>query len=93
MNRRILLASLLVLALSLLAALSSVLVWAPQAVAEEVLAVETSAIDPGVLQLGVSGGGPRHGSGGFGRRHSPWPRWVRRPSAPWRRSPSCSAGW
>jgi V/A-type H+/Na+-transporting ATPase subunit K len=52
MNRRILLASLLVLALSLLAALSSVLVWAPQAVAEEVLAVQTSAIDPGVLQWG-----------------------------------------
>ncbi len=52
MNRRILLASLVVLALALLAGLSSLLVWAPQAVAEEVLAIETAAIDPGVLRWG-----------------------------------------
>jgi V/A-type H+/Na+-transporting ATPase subunit K len=52
MNRRILLASLLVLAVALLAGLSSLLIWAPQAVAEEVLAIETTAIAPAVLQWG-----------------------------------------
>jgi V/A-type H+-transporting ATPase subunit K len=52
MNRRILLASLLVLAVALLAGLSSILIWAPQAVAEEVLELETAIIDPAVLRWG-----------------------------------------
>lgn len=52
MNRRILLASLLVLAVALLGGLSSLLIWAPQAVAEEALAIKTSTIDPGVLRWG-----------------------------------------
>jgi len=52
MNRRILLVSLIVLGVALLAGLSSVLVWSPQAVAEEVLAIETSIIDPAVLKWG-----------------------------------------
>ena len=52
MNRRILLVALMVLAVALLAGVSSVLIWSPQAVAEEVLAVESSLIDPGVLRWG-----------------------------------------
>jgi V/A-type H+-transporting ATPase subunit K len=52
MNRRILLASLLVLAVTLLAGLSSILIWAPQAVAEEVLEIDTAIIDPAVLRWG-----------------------------------------
>lgn len=52
MNPRILLASLLVLAVALLAGLSSILIWAPQAVAEEVLEIETAVIDPAVLRWG-----------------------------------------
>jgi V/A-type H+-transporting ATPase subunit K len=52
MNRRILLASLLVLAVTLLAGLSSILIWAPQAVAEEVLGIDTAIIDPAVLRWG-----------------------------------------
>ena len=52
MNRRILLVALMVLTVALLAGVSSVLIWSPQAVAEEVLAVETSLIDPGVLSWG-----------------------------------------
>ncbi len=52
MNRRILLVALLVLAVALLAGVSSILIWSPQAVAEEVLAVETTLIDPSVLRWG-----------------------------------------
>ena len=52
MNRRILLVALMVLAVAVLAGVSSVLLWSPQAVAEEVLAVETRLIDPGVLRWG-----------------------------------------
>jgi V/A-type H+-transporting ATPase subunit K len=37
---------------TLLAGLSSILIWAPQAVAEEVLEIDTAIIDPAVLRWG-----------------------------------------
>lgn len=52
MNRQILLVALMILGVALLAGVSSLIVWYPQAVADEVLAVETSAIDPEVLRWG-----------------------------------------
>jgi V/A-type H+-transporting ATPase subunit K len=52
MNRRIVLVALTVLAVAVLAAFSSVLVWSPHAFAEEVAVVEIAQIDPGVLRWG-----------------------------------------
>jgi V/A-type H+-transporting ATPase subunit K len=45
-------AAVTVLGLALLAGLSSLFVWHPQALAEELLAVPVAAIDPGVLRWG-----------------------------------------
>ena len=52
MNRRIVLVALMVLEVTVLAAFSSVLVWSPAALAEEVALVEVVPIDPGVLRWG-----------------------------------------
>jgi V/A-type H+-transporting ATPase subunit K len=52
MNRRIVLVALMVLAVAVLAAFSSVLVWSPAALAEEVVLVDVAPIDPGVLRWG-----------------------------------------
>jgi len=52
MNRQILLVALMVFAVALLAALSSLLVFSPQVVAREVLEVDARLLDPSVLRWG-----------------------------------------
>lgn len=52
MNPRFLLIALMVFGVALLAGLSSLLIWSPQAIAEEVLTVNTTLIDPEVLRWG-----------------------------------------
>ncbi|MEA3278387.1 MAG: ATP synthase subunit C [Pseudomonadota bacterium] len=52
MKRQILLVALLVLGVALLAGASSLLLWHPQAFAEEVVEVAVKDIDPGVLRWG-----------------------------------------
>ena len=52
MNRRILLVAMMVFAVALLAGLSSVLVFSPDALAQELLEVDTRMVDPSVLRWG-----------------------------------------
>ena len=52
MKREFLLASVLVLVVALLAGFGSLLLWVPDAFAEEVVAVSVKEVDPAVLQWG-----------------------------------------
>ena len=52
MKRQWLLAGLMVFGVALLAGLTSIMVWHPQAVAEQVATVTVTEIDPGVLRWG-----------------------------------------
>jgi len=52
MKRQVLLVGFLVLGVALLAGLGNLLLWAPDAVAEQVVALAAGKIDPGVLGLG-----------------------------------------
>jgi V/A-type H+-transporting ATPase subunit K len=52
MKRQVLLVAFLVLSVAVLSGVSSLLLWHPAALAEEVTKVAISEIDPGVLQWG-----------------------------------------
>jgi V/A-type H+/Na+-transporting ATPase subunit K len=52
MNRRILLVALMVLGVAVLAGVSSLIIWQPGALASDVVALESGALDPDVLRWG-----------------------------------------
>ena len=52
MKKQVLLAALVVLVAALLAGVSSLMLWHPQALAEDLVEVAVKNIDPGVLQWG-----------------------------------------
>jgi V/A-type H+-transporting ATPase subunit K len=52
MTKKVLLATSMVLAVAVLAALGSLLLWQPEVFAEEVVETTVEIIDPGVLQWG-----------------------------------------
>ena len=52
MNRQVLLVGLMVAAVLVLAGLGSLVLWAPEALAEEVATLTVRELDPGVLQWG-----------------------------------------
>lgn len=52
MNKQVLLASVLVAGVALLAGIGTLLLWAPDIVAEDVVEVVVTDTDPGVLQWG-----------------------------------------
>ena len=52
MNRQVLLVSVLVVGVALLAGIATLLLWAPDVLAEEVVEIALKDTDPGVLQWG-----------------------------------------